>query len=1031
MSSVLASVLPTTMTDALKTLEDFLVDPPVKVTDLQAYFDAVLHADSINDRYLVLEKLLVLMARLDEENVPATKAVSQKIQEFVIDLLYKDLPHPPSSFLAEVNLADALTTTTPGPNLKYAARSADGSHYTSFAPRMGQAGTPYARSVPALSTLPRSSLPDPELVFDMLLKRDKYKEHPGGISSLFFAVANLIIHSLFSTNPRDWTINDVSSYLDLSVLYGSSQNVVDGLRRHDGSGRLHEDVFGDPRLLLMPPATCAMLVLLCRNHNFIAERILRINENGSYKDIEKFTAQASGPHDEKTAEAKKLEEAQKAQDKEIFDRARLVNCGYFMHIILGDYVGAILGLVRDGHNWRLDPLMEIRRSDHTFSPRGEGNVVSIEFNLLYRWHATLSKADTEWTNNEFKALLGDVKPSQVTPTDFHKAIRGAIAPPPDYRKWTFGGLKRGDNGRFDDGDLATILQDATKNRAAAFGARGVPEVLRVIEIMGIEQERSWGTCSLNEFRKFIGLQPYKSFAEWNPDKDIQAAAASLYQDIDNLELHVGMQAEESKTPGPGAGLCPGYTISRAILADAVCLTRGDPYLTVDMTPFNFTTWGYNDVQYDKNDGSYGGLLTKLLFRTLPNHYTPRSAYAHFPFLDPEYMKTDTKIPLDKYDFNPPSKSYKRLVVVGTYDGVKQVATSSDFAAPYDMNLRAIIPDIGSHIPNTAAVQKLLTQDKARWAVYFRNTTRDLITKASIPRPGVQVRHLDIVRDVINVLPIKWICQELAGLTISDSIDGHSYTASQYYDMFAEVCQYIYVNTERENDWHLREGSAKTFEHFRDVVKGHVDAFSSWLSVDGNPLSYNDHSKEFLRSLNKMVGSEGKTAAIVALFSEVVPTAVQFSQILSSVVDYHLQSGTPLTSNFDALVADALTEDPIVSGFYRTPLRPATVPDNVRVNPGDRVWASVVEAHRDGNRASTSPMDIYFGVERKGLLAPALFNEIVPGILQEFLSLPGLQKTGNFNRFYEYRNGTKVQMFVNLKGNVIPFPDSLNVQYTHK
>lgn len=79
-----------------------------------------------------------------------------------------------------------------------------------------------------------------------------------------------------------------------------------------------------------------------------------------------------------------------------------------------------------------------------------------------------------------------------------------------------------------------------------------------------------------------------------------------------------------------------------------------------------------------------------------------------------------------------------------------------------------------------------------------------------------------------------------------------------------------------------------------------------LSVDGNPLSYNDHSKEFLRSLNKMVGSEGKTAAIVALFSEVVPTAVQFSQILSSVVDYHLQSGTPLTSNFDALVADALS-----------------------------------------------------------------------------------------------------------------------------
>ena len=33
------------------------------------------------------------------------------------------------------------------------------------------------------------------------------------------------------------------------------------------------------------------------------------------------------------------------------------------------------------------------------------------------------------------------------------------------------------------------------------------------------------------------------------------------------------------------------------------------------------------------------MLTKLLFRTLPDQYTPGSAYAHFPFLDPVYMKS--------------------------------------------------------------------------------------------------------------------------------------------------------------------------------------------------------------------------------------------------------------------------------------------------------------------------------------------------------------------------------------------------------
>ena len=87
------------------------------------------------------------------------------------------------------------------------------------------------------------------------------------ISSLFFAFADLVIHSIFNTNPRNWTQNDVSSYLDLSPLYGSSQADVDKVRRKDGTGRLWDDVFADSRLLFMPPSVCALLVILNRNHN--------------------------------------------------------------------------------------------------------------------------------------------------------------------------------------------------------------------------------------------------------------------------------------------------------------------------------------------------------------------------------------------------------------------------------------------------------------------------------------------------------------------------------------------------------------------------------------------------------------------------------------------------------------------------------------------------------------------------------------------------------------------------------------------
>lgn len=57
-------------------------------------------------------------------------------------------------------------------------------------------------------------------------------------------------------------------------------------------------------------------------------------------------------------------------------------------------------------------------------------------------------------------------------------------------------MVRDSNGRFKDDDLAELIQNATENVAGAFQARGIPESLRIVEILGIEQAREWGTCSV-------------------------------------------------------------------------------------------------------------------------------------------------------------------------------------------------------------------------------------------------------------------------------------------------------------------------------------------------------------------------------------------------------------------------------------------------------------------------------------------------------------------------------------------------------
>lgn len=167
--------------------------------------------------------------------------------------------------------------------------------------------------------------------------------------------------------------------------------------------------------------------------------------------------------------------------------------------------------------------------------------------------ANLTDPSQNMTLDQYFALSTD---------DRNKLLYEADAAPRDYLKVPWGQNQRDPTTqRYPDDILATALQNATTTPAAAFKARGVPHVMRVIEILGIEQARNWGCCSLNDFRRFLGLKPYTTFEEWNPDPKIADAARKLYRNPNNLELYVGLIAEQSKDVGPGAGLCPSCTLS--------------------------------------------------------------------------------------------------------------------------------------------------------------------------------------------------------------------------------------------------------------------------------------------------------------------------------------------------------------------------------------------------------------------------------------------------------------------------------------
>jgi hypothetical protein len=66
-------------------------------------------------------------------------------------------------------------------------------------PKLGAANTPYARTVRP-RTLQPATLPEPEVLFDSIMVRKKFEEHPNKISSVMFYLASIIIHGMLA-NP--------------------------------------------------------------------------------------------------------------------------------------------------------------------------------------------------------------------------------------------------------------------------------------------------------------------------------------------------------------------------------------------------------------------------------------------------------------------------------------------------------------------------------------------------------------------------------------------------------------------------------------------------------------------------------------------------------------------------------------------------------------------------------------------------------------------------------------------------------------
>ncbi|KAH8992739.1 linoleate diol synthase [Lactarius deliciosus] len=866
---------------------------------IAAGIDAFKHINSLDDRKMGLEHVVALLSKHSDG------IFKDKVAEFenkLVEILYDDLSHPPATYI--------------GP--KYQYRSVDGSNNNVSDPNMGKAAMPYARTVQQTHPIPRNTLPDAGL-------RKEFDMHPGGLSSMMFSFAALVIHTVFRTSHKNVNINETSSYVDLAPLYGNDKKRLDQIRVHDGLGLIHPDTFAEERLMFLPPAVCVILVLFSRNHNHIANKLFEVNERQTY------TKPGDIPHTDKDR-AKKIAD----QDEDIFQTARLINCAWFGSAIFSDYF--------QQHSRSPSPRQhEIRDSDHKLFERGRGNVCSVEFNCLYRWHATTSEADEKWVEESMGKIFPGKDLDQLKTEDFKAAVGKLEAELPDVSRWTFGPLKRGPDGKFDDKQLADIIKDACPQN---LGLVALPHVMRLHEIMGIEANRRWGVCTLNEFRKYLGLKPYASFLEWNDNKEIAEAAEHLYSHIDNLELYVGLQAEQAKEIVDGAGLCPGYTISRAILSDAVALTRGDRVIR-------------------KGPGN-GSMLGRLILRGLPGEFSKNSVYTWFPLQTPASMqkflgKLGTA---DRYDFSrPPNPS--PVAIAREYNDVQQ------FRHPYGHKAARVISGKGfflacepdqdaESLRDQTEVLRILQASPERAeqiANYFYEKTRELINIKSYSLNDKNVKYVDIVRDVLRYVPLHWAATELAGLTLKeDSEAWGDYTEPQLYEMITD----IYSCSKSMN----LEARAK--EHVEDLQR-HIKA--NILADVGGKLSISNLVGT-IQSLFNMKAKKPRLSVAEGLFengasadrttnnvlSLLVGASVELSQSIINIVNFYLdkpdvvkqlKAADAKNPALEAYIYEAMRIDPPFRGVYRDSLADQTV-GSITYFKGQRVFLDLTHASHDPN-----------------------------------------------------------------------------------
>ena len=207
------------------------------------------------------------------------------------------------------------------------------------------------------------------------------------------------------------------------------------------------------------------------------------------------------------------------------------------------------------------------------------NWISVEFDLLYRWHGLIPDA---------------------------MEFGGQVYQPQEFML---------NNSILIGHGLGEIIDAGSKQKAGKISLHNTPDFLLEAEYAAIKMGRDYRLRSYNEYRVQFGLDEFDDFDDLTSDKNLESKLKELYGDIDNLEFFVGLFAEEA-----GDDELFGELMVTMVASDAFTQALTNPLLSKHVfNPGTFTKYG---IKMIKKTGS----LRDLVDRNVTNSSAVRVSF---------------------------------------------------------------------------------------------------------------------------------------------------------------------------------------------------------------------------------------------------------------------------------------------------------------------------------------------------------------------------------------------------------------------